>query len=179
VYTGLEIGEPIANVARERLLRAEDRVVVADLEEPGLAASIPDRFDVISIRHVLNHCRYYEVPLRNAFDLLNPGGKVFVNLHMKCSEDRDVLETRPLPGVHGEYIENVYELGRFLQYFASLFAVESVEEIDSTHDLRNKPNQIVIGIKAGYADRIRPEVITFRPSFLARAREALRRRWSP
>lgn len=178
VYTGLEIGEPIADVARERLLRAGDRVLVADLEEPGLGATIPDRFDVVSIRHVLNHCRYYEAPLRNAFDLLKPGGKVFVNLHMKCSEDRDILATRPMPGVHGEYIENIYVLGRFLRFFASLFAVESVEEIDSPHDLRNKPNQILIGIKQGYADRIRPEVITFRPSLLARARGALGRRWS-
>lgn len=179
VYTGLEISEPIAEVARQRLLRPEDRIVVGDLEDPGLAASIPDRFDVISIRHVLNHCRYYQIPLQNAFDLLNPGGKVFVNLHMKCSTDRDVLDARPMPGVPGEYMENVYELGRFLRDFSSRFAVESVEEIESPADARNKPNQIFIGVKPGYPRRTQPEMITFRPSPLSQVLGALRRRLGP
>ena len=176
VYTGLEIGEPIAAEARRRLLRVEDRIVMGDLEDPGLSASVTERFDALSIRHVLNHSRYYEIPLQNAFDLLAPGGKVFVNLHMKCSVDRDVLETRPMPGVTGEYIENVYEFDGFLRRFSALFAVESVAEIDWTSDARNKPNQIFVGVKAGYPRRARPETIRVSPSRLADLVGSLRRR---
>ena len=171
VYVGLEISEAIAEAARQHLLRPDDRILVGDLDDPHLSSSISERFDVISMRHVLNHCRYYEVPLRNAFDLLNSGGKVFVTLHEKCSTDHDTLREKPLPGVPGAYQENVYEFRKFLSYFSSLFAVESILEIDSRLDGRNKPNQIFTGAKPGYPQWAQPEVITFAPS---RARQLVR-----
>ena len=163
-YIGLEVGESIAEVAGRHLLRPGDRILIGDLDDPHLSASIPDRFDVMSLRHVLNHCRYYEVPLQNAFGLLNPAGKVFVNLHVKCSADHDILQERSLPDVAGLYLENVYEFRKFLRYFSSLFSVESILEIDSRLDGRNKPNQIFIGVKPGYPRRAQPEVIMFAPS---------------
>lgn len=177
VYCGLEIGASIAEVARKQLLRPDDCIVVGDLEDPRLPGSMSDRFDVVSIRHVLNHCAYYEVPLRNAFELLNPGGKVFVNLHLKCSSDGDRLQERPLPGVEGAYLENVYEFRRFLRYFTSLFALEAVLEIDSRLDGRHKPNQIFIGIKPGDPERVRPDVITVVPSGATRLIKFLRSRF--
>jgi SAM-dependent methyltransferase len=176
VYTGLEISESIAMVARQRLLHPGDRVLVGDIEDPDLPTVLPERFDVICIRHVLNHCRYYEVPLRNAFDLLNPGGKIFVNLHLKCSTDSDIIESRPMHGVPGEYRENIYEFERFLRFFSSLFAVESIVEIDSMRDSRNKPNQIFIGIKPGLPHRAQPQVIQIRPSLVSRLLGLLRRK---
>src|SRR2546428_7240072 len=168
LYVGLEMGAPIAEVARHHLLLPTDRIEQGDLEDPQLPAKTRDRFDVISIRHVLNHCRYYEIPLRNAFDLLVPGGKLFANLHLKCSAERDHLAARPLPAVPGSYIENVYAFDKFLRYLSSLFAVEAIVELDSRLDGRNKPNQIFIGIKPGYPQRARPETITVVPSRIAR-----------
>lgn len=178
VYCGLEVSQSIAEVARTQLLRPDDRVVLGDLEDPRLASSMAHRFDVISIRHVLNHCAYYEVPLRNACDLLAPGAKVFVNLHLKCSSDGDHLQERPLPGVEGAYRENVYEFRKFLRYFTSLFALEAVLEVDSRLDGRHKPNQIFVGIKPGYPERARPEVITIVPPKAVRAMKLLRARFA-
>jgi SAM-dependent methyltransferase len=168
LYVGLEVGAPIAQAARRHLLLSTDRIELGDLEDPQLPAKTPDRFDVISIRHVLNHCRYYQIPLRNAFDLLVPGGKLFANLHLKCSADRDHLTERPLPDVPGSYVENVYAFDKFLRYLSSLFAVEAIVELDSRLDGRNKPNQIFVGIKPGYPQRARPETITVVPSRVAR-----------
>lgn len=174
VYCGVEMSEAIAREARGRLRRRDDRVVVGDLEDLALPRTLTDRFDVMSIRHVLNHCRYYEVPLRNALALLRPGGKVFVNLHVRCSDDADRLDVRPLPDVPGSYVENVYAWQPFVACFTSLFALEAVVEIDSRVDGRIKPNEIFIGVKPGLRQDLRPESITILPSFVTRAGRSLR-----
>ncbi|WP_244931677.1 class I SAM-dependent methyltransferase [Nocardioides sp. W7] len=75
--SGLDIDEAAAEVAREFL----DEVVVADLDKTSLSSCFPEKsFDVIVFADVLEHLVDPAAVLRDAKQLLRPGGFVVLSI---------------------------------------------------------------------------------------------------
>jgi 2-polyprenyl-3-methyl-5-hydroxy-6-metoxy-1,4-benzoquinol methylase len=71
--------EQDAEVAQE-LYGLADRVIVGDLDDPAVLDGVEDTFDVVLAGDVLEHLRDPHRVLRQAAQLLGPGGRVVVSL---------------------------------------------------------------------------------------------------
>ena len=140
IFTGADLSEPVAQDSRSYLTGPGDRIVVWDIEEaPPSDLGAP--FDLVTLRHVLNHCTYYESPLKHAADVLRPGGRVVVVLHLSLIEGVDRLSRHRDWDIEGEVIGNRYARDRFLQTFGRHFVPDLFVRIDNGH----KPNDVIVG----------------------------------
>lgn len=139
-FVGADLSEPIADDARRYLERGEDRVIVWDIQDPP-NDGLTNRFDLVTLRHVLNHCEYYERPLENAARLLRPGGHVIVTLHLQLVEGPDQLNRHRNWAVPGEVIGNRYGRDGFLRFFGRLFEPQLWVRLDDGR----KPNDVIVG----------------------------------
>lgn len=171
-FTGSDLSESIADDSRRYLARPDDRIVVWDIEDPP-DGSLIGRFDLVTLRHVLNHCEYYEAPLRHAAMVLRPGGRVVVVLHLHLSDGPDRLERHRRWSVEGEVIGNVYNRERFLAAFASEFEPLLWVRLDDGR----KPNDVIAGRKP--VDGVPPRGArpTMRRLWIAPGRRNAPRRW--
>jgi len=141
-FTGADISPAILEDGRQYLRQAGDRLVLWNVEDaPEPVASLtPGRFDLVTARHVLNHCHYYEQPLAHIHRLLKDGGVAIVTLHLHLREHEDRLQSHAAWSVPGEVIGNYYNRKKFLRYLAQLFAVERFIRFDDGQ----KPNDVLL-----------------------------------
>lgn len=140
IFTGSDMSESVAEDARRYLRGAGDRVIVWDIEEPPDPA-LAGRFDLVTLRHVLNHCEYYVRPLEHAAAVLRPGGICVVVLHLRLIDGPDELERHRDWPIPGEVIGNRYERTAFLREFGRLFEIDAFIRVDDGR----KPNDVIVG----------------------------------
>ncbi len=170
-FTGADLSESVAEDARRYLRRPADRIVVWDIEDPP-EQSLAGRFDLVTLRHLLNHCEYYELPLAHAASLLRPGGRIVIVLHLKLIDGPDQLARHHDWPIPGEVIGNRYNRDRFLDYFATLFEPELWVRVDDGR----KPNDMIVGRKPASSAAGPRERPTMRVLWSAPGRRNLPRR---
>jgi len=141
-YTGADLSESVAEDSRDYLRRPDDRVVVWDIEDAP-AAELRGRLDLVTLRHVVNHCEGYERPIAHAAELLRPGGRVVVVLHLALVDGPDQLLRHHDWDVAGEVIGNRYGRAGFFTAFTTLFEQPLWVRVDDGH----KPNDLIVGRK--------------------------------
>jgi len=72
IYTGADISEFAVKDCIERLQKEEDRILLWNIEEQPIEEleRMKGSFDLVTARHVINHCEYYENPLEQYEDIL-------------------------------------------------------------------------------------------------------------
>lgn len=139
-FTGVDMSENVVGDSERYLRGGSDRVLVWDIETPA-PTELHGAFDLVTLRHVLNHCEYYEQPLRNAARVLRLDGRVVIVLHLALIEGLDELKRHRNWPVPGEVIGNRYERDRFLKTVQEHFERVQWFRIDDGR----KPNDIIIG----------------------------------
>lgn len=141
-FVGADISESVVADARTYLRDPADRVIVWNVENPP-PSDLLGTVDVVTLRHVLNHCSYYEKPLEHVADVLRPGGRVVIVLHLALMDGPDELRTHREWDTPGEVIGNRYGRERFMATLARLFDVELWARVDDGA----KPNDILVARK--------------------------------
>jgi len=139
-FTGADLSESIAKDSCRYIQRPEDGIIVWDIEDPPDAA-LHARYNIVTLRHVLNHCEYYKKPLDHVAAVLRPGGWVVIVLHLCLVTGPDRFHRHRDWSVPGEVIGNHYNQEKFLDYFALHFKPELWVRVDDG----KKPNDIIIG----------------------------------
>jgi SAM-dependent methyltransferase len=149
VFTGVDISSSVIKDSEKYLCKDVDRLVLWNIEDPVEKANsdLKSEFDLVTIRHVLNHCNYYENPLDNIHSLLKDEGLCVVTLHLCLIEEDDRLNRGEFWDVPGEVISNYYNRQRFLDYFSNHFKLEHWVRFDDG----TKPYDIVIGRKSKFS----------------------------
>ncbi|MBI4349617.1 MAG: class I SAM-dependent methyltransferase [Elusimicrobia bacterium] len=139
-FTGVDLSESVLEDARQYLRGPSDAVTVWDIQEPPDARLVASQ-DLITVRHVLNHCEYYDRPLEHAAAILRPGGRIVVVLHLALVDGPDELRRHHAWDVPGEVIGNRYGRERFVRTFGSIFVPELWVRVDDGV----KPNDVIVG----------------------------------
>lgn len=139
-FTGADLSESVLEDSRRYLRRSDEELVHWDVEDPP-SPPLRDRFDLVTLRHVLNHCEHYERPLEHAAQVLKPGGRIVVVLHLALVEGPDEFRRHREWDVPGEVIGNRYNRERFLAYLARVLAPELWVRVDDGA----KPNDVIVG----------------------------------
>jgi len=145
-FTGADIGRSIIEDSRKYLRQSGDRVLLWNTEDPIEEAEgplAPGGFDLITARHVLNHCNYYEQPLLHMHHVLDDQGLCIITLHLNLIEGPDQLRRHNDWAVPGEVIGNRYNNNKFLRYLAQYFHMERFVRWDDGY----KPNDVLVARK--------------------------------
>lgn len=156
-FAGADLSTSVADDARRYLTSAADEIVVWDVETPP-PPRLVGRFDLVTLRHVLNHCSYYERPLAHVEEVLRPLGRVVVVLHLALVDGPDDLRRHRSWDVPGEVIGNRYNAERFLRYFADVFVPEAFVRVDDGV----KPNDVIVGRRADPGEGRGRAIVTHR-----------------
>ena len=154
-FTGADISGPIIEDSRKYLRQEGDQVLVWNVEEPideAEKSMDPDGFDLVTVRHVLNHVSYYEQPLLNLHHLLDSQGLCIITLHLNLIDGDDQLTLKtdfPLPGV---LRENRYNRDKCLRFLAQHFCIERFIRFDDGR----KPNDVILARKRRPGTDIEP-----------------------
>ena len=68
-YTGIDISPPIIEDSKSYLRNDRDRVMEWDIQQildQNSPFSPDESFDLITMRHIINHCSDYEIVVENA-----------------------------------------------------------------------------------------------------------------
>jgi SAM-dependent methyltransferase len=139
-FTGADIAESALADARVYLRRLGDDLVLWDVEEPP-PATLERRFDLVTMRHILNHCRHYADPLEHTAAVLRDGGRIMIILHRPLIEGPDRLVTHSDWRTPGEVHDNHYGREGFFHAFGRSFEPELWIRVDDGH----KPNDVIVG----------------------------------
>lgn len=137
-FVGADMSESILDDCRRYLRDPADSVVRWDLEERP-APELVGRFDLVTLRHVLNHCEYYDKPLEHTAQVLRPGGRCAIILHLALVDGPDQLVRHEDWEVPGEVVGNRYGRARFVGSLLRLFVVELWARVDGA-----KPNDVIV-----------------------------------
>lgn len=139
-FTGADIAESAVADAQRYLRRPGDDLVVWDVQEPPPAA-LERRFDLVTMRHILNHCRHYADPLEHAVEVLRDRGWIMIILHRPLTEEPDRPVTHSVWTTPGEVHDNHYNREGFFHAFGRLFAAELWVRVDDGQ----KRNDVIVG----------------------------------
>ena len=88
-YTGVDISPPIIDDSKSYLRNDSDRIVEWDIQQ-SLDLATPfepnEKFDLLTMRHIVNHCSDYEIVIENAKRLLAIDGLFVITLHIPLTE---------------------------------------------------------------------------------------------
>jgi ubiquinone/menaquinone biosynthesis C-methylase UbiE len=147
-FVGADLSESILKDSEKYLKNPGHILVRWNVENSLMPEQLKKHyFDLVSCRHVLNHCNYYEDPLRNIQKLLKNQGYIFIVLHLPFIDDDDRLikdHGWEVSGLKGEVIGNYYNKEKFLNYFGNLYKL-----IEFFQTGEEKPNDVIIGQKIG------------------------------
>jgi ubiquinone/menaquinone biosynthesis C-methylase UbiE len=157
-YTGIDIGENILKDATRYLVDDSHKLCLVDINDDlqdinlKLKEVDKDEFDLITMRHVLNHCPYYEKPIFNAYHLLGKNGYLMINLHLSLLDIGEKLDHHYDWKDEGLVIGNRYNKLKFIQYLSKYFEIEEF----LTFDDGKKPNNVFVCKKIDSLDTLRP-----------------------
>lgn len=146
-FTGADLSESVAEDSRRYITEEGDRVVVWDIQETP-SRDLLERFDLITLRHILNHCEHYEPPLAHAATTLRAGGRIVVVLHLALVEGPDEHRRHTEWDVPGQVIGNRYNRAKFLSTFTRYFEPLLFVRVDDG----KKPNDLIVARKRAAAD---------------------------
>lgn len=138
-FTGVDLSESVLEDSRRYLRRPDDDLVRWDVED-ALPDALRGRYDLVTLRHVLNHCAYYERPLEHVAAALRPGGRVVLVLHLALVDGPDQLRRHRRWDVAGEVIGNRYGRERFLAFLGGVLTPELWIRVDDGV----KPNDVIV-----------------------------------
>ncbi len=149
-YTGVDISEYALKDCMEHLQKEDDRVLLWNIEEnPGEELErMKGSYDLVTARHVINHCEYYESPLEKLSAMLKDGGIFICVLHLHLVDGKDRINKIISKKVDAEYHDNNYNKERFLSYIHKHLKIEKVIRFDDGI----KPNDMIIAHKRSAAE---------------------------
>lgn len=138
-YTGIDIAENIVKDSQQYLTSIDDAIIQWNIENNKISDLVLERapYDIINVRHVINHCSYYQQPLLNMKELLHNDGAIILTLHLICINGiEDKLETHrnwetDRTQLFGETIGNYYsrvKLKNFLEEHFELYFWAIIED---------------------------------------------------
>lgn len=145
-YTGVDIGEDVLKDSARYLVEDNHKLCHADINDDiqeikaKLRQIDKGEFDLITMRHVLNHCPYYEKPIFNAYHLLAENGCLIINLHLSLLDAGEELDHHYGWKAEGLVIGNRYNKLKFTQYLSKFFEIEEF----FTFDDGKKPNNVFL-----------------------------------
>ena len=140
-FTGVDLSASIIEDGRKYLRHLDDRLLQWNIEDPPATAGlISGGFDLVTARHILNHCHYYEQPLDHIQQLLTEGGLAILTLHLYLRDTEDRLRSNTRWTVPGEVIGNHYNKEKFLRALHARFRIERFIRFDDGV----KPNDMLI-----------------------------------
>lgn len=93
-YTGVDISPPIIEDSTPYLRHERDRIVEWDIQQ-SLDQPSPfepdEKFDLLTMRHIVNHCADYTTVIENAKRLLTDDGLFIITLHIPLTEKPSVI----------------------------------------------------------------------------------------
>ena len=124
-YVGADIARAIVANSKKCLTEDADNVYQWNIENPDIPEEVAaKKYDVISARHILNHCSYYEQPLLNLQKLLANDGFIYINLHLKCVDGNiDQLKTHNEWPMKGDVVGNFYSASKLRDFLEKHFNV--------------------------------------------------------
>ncbi len=145
-FTGVDISQSIVEDSRKYLRQEGDRILLWNVENPIEEAEEPlglGGFDLITARHILNHCNYYESPLQNIHRLLSDQGLCVIVFHLHLIEGEDRLHSHESWSMPGKVIGNHYGRDKFFSYLLRDFQVQRFIRFDDGY----KPNDVILARK--------------------------------
>ena len=144
-YTGADISAPIIEDSKSYLRNDVDRIIKWDISqkldentplEPG------EKFDLVTMRHIVNHLSDYVTAIKNAKNLLADNGLLIITFHITLVEKpSEMLYFDGYPTDEpGTVIRHHISRSEFFDVVTPLFEISNFTRFKD----RGKPNDVVI-----------------------------------